>query len=56
MTKVTQSVIDVEALLDGVSLVLEGRVKKLEVAPGIKVYECKDVIRIDLKTVEKGGN
>lgn len=32
-----------------ITLILSGNCKRVEVSPSVKVYECKDVIRIDLK-------
>lgn len=35
-----------------ISIILEGLVKRADVDTGMKIYECKDVIRIDLKVEE----
>lgn len=32
--------------------ILEGNCKRVDVSPDVKVYECKNVIRIDLKIHE----
>lgn len=32
--------------------ILEGNCKRVDVAPDVKVYECKNVMRIDLKIHE----
>ena len=32
--------------------ILEGNCKRVDVAPDVKVYECKNVVRIDLKIHE----
>ena len=36
-------------IIRAVETVLRGEARRVDVAPGIKVYECKNVIRIDLK-------
>ena len=33
--------------------ILEGNCKRVDVSPEVKVYECKNVIRIDLKIHEE---
>ena len=33
--------------------ILEGNCKRVDVSPDVKVYECKNVIRIDLKIHEE---
>lgn len=40
-------------LLKAVATILEGTCKRVDVNPDIKVYECKNVIRIDLKIKEE---
>lgn len=34
--------------------ILEGNCKRVEISSDVKVYECKNVIRIDLKIQENG--
>lgn len=41
--------VDFDKVRRAITLVLSGNCKRVDVAPGIKVYECKNVIRIDLK-------
>lgn len=36
-------------IIRAVETVLKGEARRVDVAPDIKVYECKNVIRIDLK-------
>ena len=36
-------------IIRAVETVLKGAARRVDVAPDIKVYECKNVIRIDLK-------
>ena len=36
-------------IVRAVETVLKGEARRVDVAPDIKVYECKNVIRIDLK-------
>ena len=36
-------------IIRAVEAVLRGEARRVDVAPDIKVYECKNVIRIDLK-------
>ena len=36
-------------IIRAVETVLKGEAHRVDVAPDIKVYECKNVIRIDLK-------
>ena len=36
-------------IIRAVETVLRGEARRVDVAPDIKVYECKNVIRIDLK-------
>lgn len=38
-----------ESIARAVETVLRGEARRVDVAPDIKVYECKNVIRIDLK-------
>lgn len=40
---------DFDKVERAVKLILSGNCKRVDVAPGVKVYECKNVIRIDLK-------
>ena len=37
------------AILRAVETVLRGEARRVDVASDIKVYECKNVVRIDLK-------
>ena len=41
--------VDFDKIWRAITLVLSGNCKRVEVSPSVKVYECKDVIRIDLK-------
>lgn len=41
--------VDFDKIRRAINLVLSGNCKRVEVSPSVKVYECKDVIRIDLK-------
>lgn len=41
--------VDFDKIQRAITLVLSGNCKKVDVSPSVKVYECKDVIRIDLK-------
>ena len=44
-------------IIRAVETVLRGEARRVDVAPDIKVYECKNVIRIDLKmSGELDGN
>lgn len=36
-------------IIRAVETVLKGEARRVDVAPDIKVYECKNVVRIDLK-------
>ena len=47
--------VNVEAVKRAVGLILEGVCSRVDVSDGVKVYECKNVIRIDLK-VEDNAN
>lgn len=40
-----------ESIARAVETVLKGEARRVDIAPDIKVYECKNVIRIDLKVV-----
>ena len=44
-----------EAIDDAMCLILEGKCKRVDVAPDVKVYEVKNVIRIDLKVSDDNG-
>ena len=46
---------NVEAIKRAVGLILEDVCSRVDVSDGIKVYECKNIIRIDLK-VEDDAN
>ena len=37
---------------EALCLILEGKCKRVDVSPDVKVYECKNVIRIDMKIRE----
>ena len=39
-------------IIRAVETVLRGEARRVDVAPDIKVYECKNVIRIDLKMAD----
>lgn len=43
---------NVEAIKRAVGLIMEGVCSRVDVSDGIKVYECKNIIRIDLKVVD----
>ena len=43
-----------EVIDEAMCLILEGKCKRVDVAPDVKVYECKNVIRIDLKVNDDG--
>ena len=43
-----------EDIDEAMCLILEGKCKRVDVAPDVKVYEVKNVIRIDLKLNEDG--
>lgn len=47
--------VNVEDIKRAVGLILEGVCARVDVSNGVKVYECKNIIRIDLK-VEDGAN
>lgn len=47
--------VNVEDIKRAVGLILEGVCSRIDVSDGVKVYECKNVIRIDLK-VEDNAN
>ena len=40
-------------IIRAVETVLKGEARRVDIAPDIKVYECKDVIRIDLKIADE---
>ena len=37
---------------EAICSILEGKCKRVDVGPDVKVYECKNVLRIDLKIHE----
>ena len=37
---------------EAICSILEGSCKRVDVSPDVKVYECKNVLRIDLKIHE----
>lgn len=41
-----------DKIANAVQTVLDGKCKRVDVVDGVKVYECKNVIRIDLKIKE----
>lgn len=41
--------VDVEAIKKAVGLILEGVCSRVDVSEGVKVYACKNIIRIDIK-------
>lgn len=41
--------VNFDKIQPAITLVLSGNCKRVDVSPSVKVYECKDVIRIDLK-------
>lgn len=41
--------VDFDKIRRAITLVLSGNCTRVDVSPSVKVYECKDVIRIDLK-------
>lgn len=38
---------------EAIQFILKGVCKRIDVTPNIKVYECKDVIRVDFKVKEE---
>lgn len=44
--------VDWQKIEPAVKLILSGNMQRVDVAKNIKVYECKNVIRIDLKIEE----
>ena len=40
---------NVEDIKRAVGMILEGVCSRIDVSAGVKVYECKNIIRIDLK-------
>lgn len=42
-----QSTID--KLQEAINIIADGKCKRVDIAPEIKVYSCKDIIRIDIK-------
>lgn len=42
-----------DKLLKAITAVLDGTVTRADISPDIKVYECKDTIRIDLKITKE---
>lgn len=43
---------NVEDIKRAVGLILEGVCSRVDVSDGVKVYACKNIIRIDLKVVD----
>lgn len=43
---------NVEDIKRAVGMILEGVCSRIDVSDGVKVYECKNIIRIDLKVVD----
>lgn len=41
-----------DQILEALCSILEGNCKRVDVNPDVKVYECKNVVRIDLKIHE----
>lgn len=41
--------IDFGKMGDAIEFILEGKCKRVDVSPDVKVYECKNIIRIDIK-------
>ena len=41
--------VDVEAIKKAVGLILEGVCSRVDVSASVKVYACKNIIRIDIK-------
>ena len=39
----------VEKLSEAIQRIVEGSCKRVDVSEDIKVYECKDIVRIDIK-------
>ena len=39
----------VEELCGAIQRIVEGSCKRVDVSEDIKVYECKDIVRIDIK-------
>lgn len=44
---------DVDKILEAVKVILLGTCSRVDVNKNIKVYECKNIIRIDLKILEE---
>lgn len=44
--------VDWQKIERAVKMILSGNMQRVDVAKNIKVYECKNVIRIDLKIEE----
>ena len=44
--------VDWQKIAHAVQMILSGNMQRVDVAKNIKVYECKNVIRIDLKIEE----
>lgn len=42
------------AVAGALCLILEGKCKRVDVAEDVKVYECQNVLRIDLKIKNDG--
>jgi hypothetical protein len=42
----------VEKIASAVQVILDGKCSKVVIDDNIKVYECKNIIRIDLKVTE----
>ena len=41
--------VNFDSIRRAITLILSGNCKRVDVSPSVKVYECKNVIRIDLK-------
>ena len=39
----------IEKLVGAIQRIVEGSCKRVDVSEDIKVYECKDIVRIDIK-------
>ena len=46
---------NVEDIKRAVGLILEGVCARVDVSDGVKVSECKNIIRIDLKVVDNAN-
>ena len=50
--KVEFSQVDSSKIAEAIDLILKGKCSKVIVSDNVKVYQCKNIIRIDLKIKE----